>query len=115
MWRSGRARSRPAEVASLYQSAQAGLSLGDLVRQPTSLIVPGPIRFTGPSQVEIDFQNQWTWTSFRLLQADTLGGTVPPVYGLTPTALGRGFYRFTCALLRDRSAIIRIEGRYSSR
>ncbi len=88
----------PTEVAALYQSGQTGLSLGDLLRQPTSLIVPGPVVLTGGNQVEIGFRNMGAWTTFRLLRASKVSGPFLPVYGLTPTSLGGGMYRFTYTL-----------------
>jgi glycerophosphoryl diester phosphodiesterase len=100
----------PAEVASLYQSGQTGLSLGDLLRQPTSLVLPGPMVLNGSNQVEIGFQNQGTWTAFRLLRASNVSGPFLPVYGLTPTSLGRGMYRFTYMLESGSQWYFRIEG-----
>lgn len=99
-----------AEVAVLYQSGLAGLSLGDLLRQPSSLILPGPISLTGSNQVEIGFQNQGTWTTFRLLRASSLSGPFLPVYGLAPTFLGQGMYRFACTLDSGSQWYFRIEG-----
>lgn len=99
-----------AEVASLYQSGQSGLSLGDLLRQPTPLILPGPILRTNSNQVAIVFQNQGTWTTFRLLRASNLSGPFLPVYGLTPTSLGGGMYRFACTLETNSQCYFRIEG-----
>jgi glycerophosphoryl diester phosphodiesterase len=100
----------PADVASLYQSGLTGLSLGDLLRQPTSLILPGPIVLNGSNQVEITFENQGTWTTFRLLRADNVAGPFLPVYGLAPTSLGPGMYRFTDTLEGGAQWYFRIEG-----
>jgi glycerophosphoryl diester phosphodiesterase len=100
----------PAEVSQLYQSGQNGLSLGDLLRQPTSLILPGPVALAGTNQVQIGFQNQGAWTTFRLLYASNVAGPFLPVYGLTPTSLGRGMYRFTYTLESGSQWYFRIEG-----
>jgi len=100
----------PADVALLYQSGLMGLSLGDLVRQPTSLILPGPVVLNGSNQVEITFQNKGTWTTFRLLRASDLAGPFLPIYGLTPTSLGRGMYRFDYMLESGSQCYFRIEG-----
>ena len=99
-----------AEVAALYQSGLSGLSLGDLLRQPSSLIVPGPIILTGSNQVEIGFQNQGAWTTFRLLRASNLSGPFLPVYGLAPTFLSQGMYRFAYTLESGSQWYFRIEG-----
>lgn len=99
-----------AEVATLYQSGQAGMSLGDLLRQPSSLILPGPVALTSANQVEIGFQNMGTWTTFRLLRASNLSGPFLPVYGLAPTSLGRGMYRFDYTLESGSQWYFRIEG-----
>jgi hypothetical protein len=100
----------PAAAAFLYQSGLTGLSLGDLLRQPTSLILPGPVALNGSNQVEILFQNQGTWTNFRLLRASNLSGPFLPIYGLSPTSLGRGMYRFDYTLGTDAQCYFRIEG-----
>lgn len=99
-----------AEVATLHQSGQSGLSLGDLLRQPSSLILPGPIALTGSNQMAIGFQNMGTWTTFRLLRASNLSGPFLPVYGLAPTSLGRGMYRFDYTLENGSQCYFRIEG-----
>ena len=99
-----------AEVVNLYQSGLTGLSLGDLTRRPTSLLLPGPIALNGSNQVEIVFQNQGTWTTFRLLCASNVAGPFLPVYGLTPTSLGRGMYRFDYTPESGSEWYFRIEG-----
>ncbi|HOC56437.1 MAG TPA: glycerophosphodiester phosphodiesterase family protein [Verrucomicrobiota bacterium] len=97
------------EVATLHQSGQTGLSLGDLLRQPTSLIRLRAIQVVGGNQVAITFQNMGTWGSFRLLRATSLAGPFLPVYGLTPADLTRGMYRFDCPLGSGSAGYFRVE------
>jgi hypothetical protein len=97
------------EVAALHGMGRTGSSLGDLIRQPTALLVSGPIREIPGGQIEVDFQSLWNWTNFRLLKADSVGGPYLPVYGLAPTSLGRGFYRFTCPKPTSGQVYFRIE------
>ena len=49
----------PAEVSQLCQSGLAGLSLGDLLRQPTTLIwLLSAVKGSAANQMQITFQNQ---------------------------------------------------------
>lgn len=102
----------PTEVAQLYQAGQAGESLGDLLRQPTSLLQFVSTRQTAPGGgVEIVFTNLGPWTSFRLLRATQLAGPFQAVAGLTPVALGGGTYRFTYTPATSGPEYYRVEGR----
>jgi hypothetical protein len=101
----------PAEVSQLYQSAQAGLSLGDLLRQPTRLIrLLSVVKVSAANQLQITFQNQGPWQSFTLLRADTLSGPFLAVPGLGPVALGNGTSRFDFALSNKAGGYFRIGG-----
>ena len=82
------------EVRALYESGQNGLSLGDLLAQPTPLIQFTGLRFLSAGQLEIKFTSSNAWPRFRLLEAGTCYGPFLPVAGLAPEALGGGSYRF---------------------
>lgn len=102
----------PFEVAQLYQAGQAGESLGDLLRQPTTLIQFVSTRQTMPGGgVEIVFANLGPWTSFRLLRASQLAGPFQAVAGLIPVPLGGGTHRFTYTPATSGPEYYRIEGR----
>jgi len=97
------------EVATLHQAGQAGLSLGDLLRQPTALIQYRSIQLAEGNQVAITFQNMGTWKSFRLLRAASLSGPFLPIYELAPTNLSRGVYRFDCPRDAAPACYFRVE------
>jgi hypothetical protein len=101
----------PVEISQLYQAGLQGLSLGDLLRQPTTLIrlisvVPAP----AANQLQITFQNQGPWHSFTLLRSDTCNGPFLSVPGLVPVALGTGTNRFDYALSNKAGGYFRVGG-----
>jgi hypothetical protein len=101
----------PVEVSQLYQAGLQGMSLGDLLRQPTTLIrlisvVPAP----AANQLQITFQNQGPWQSFTLLRSDTCNGPFLSVPGLVPVALGNGTNRFDYALSNKAGGYFRVGG-----
>jgi glycerophosphoryl diester phosphodiesterase len=101
----------PAEVSQLYQSGLTGLSLGDLLRQPTTLIrLLSVVKVPAANQLRITFQNQGPWQSFRLLRSDTWSGAFLAVPGLSPVALGNGTNRFDYALSNKACEYFRVEG-----
>jgi len=101
----------PAEAQALYQGGTAGLSLGDLLRKPTALLVPKN-SWLAPdgNAIEIEFQSQGAWTTYRLLRASNFSGPYLVVPGVTPVYLGRGLYRFACPLTTNSPQFFRIEG-----
>jgi hypothetical protein len=101
----------PAEVSQLYKSAQAGLSLVDLLRQPTTLIrLLSVVKVSAANQLQITFQNQGPWQSFTLLRADTLSGPFLAVSGLGQVGLGNGTSRIDYVLSNKAGGYFRIGG-----
>ena len=82
------------EIRQLYQQGQQGLSLGDLLRQPTSLLEPLTVRQSGVNQWQIVFRSLGSWQTFTLLRASDLAGPFLRVAGLNPVSLGGGIFRF---------------------
>jgi glycerophosphoryl diester phosphodiesterase len=100
-----------AEVAHLYGAGMAGAALADLVRQPTSLIRLLSASLTPQgNQLQIVFQNQEPWQSFRLLHATDWSGPFLEVPGLTSVALGHGTNLFNYPLSNMAREYFRIEG-----
>lgn len=100
----------PAEVAAVYKAGVSGLSLGELLRAPTSRIQPLSIRVEPANQIRIQFTNSGPWTVFRLLRSTTLEGPFVTVPQLTPVKLGPALYEFVYRLSTDASEFFRIEG-----
>lgn len=108
LWRRALAQT---ELLKLYQSGQLGLSLGDLLIQPTNLLTITSIQRTLPGPVlAIDFASQGPWTTFQLRRAASLAGPFLPVAGPPPTDLGGGQYRLSYTLGTNSTAYFRIEG-----
>lgn len=85
----------PAEVHRLYAAGMTGESLGDLLRQPSSLIQMVSVeRNAAQNTLRIRFKNLGGWTTFRLLRALEPAGTFQIVHGLAPVALGNGEHHF---------------------
>lgn len=98
------------EIQTIYTNGMAGLSLGDLLRQPTDSIEFVSVRkITGPA-LEITFHNLGPWQAFRLLRAAQLNGPFQLVPNLTPVSLGGNQYRFNYPLGADSVEYFRIEG-----
>lgn len=101
----------PAEVQQLFLAGQNGQALGDLLRQPTTLIQMVSARRASPTgAVEIRFQNLGSWTSFRLLRASQPDGQFRAVEGASPEALGNGSYRFSYPSSSGGPEFFRVEG-----
>lgn len=101
----------PPEVSQLYQSGQAGQALADLLRQPTTMIrLLSAVKASDASQLQIMFQNQGPWQSFRLLRSGSLSGPFLEVPGLESVALGNGTNRFDYPLGNKVCEYFRIEG-----
>lgn len=108
LWKRGLA---PSEIQQIYNGGAVGLSLADLMRQPTSLIEFVSIRkVAGPDAVEITFRNLGPWQTFRLLRASQLSGPFLVVPNLSPVALGNDQYRFTYTLGASEVEYFRVEG-----
>jgi glycerophosphoryl diester phosphodiesterase len=101
----------PGEIQNLFRRGLAGESLGDLLRQPTTLIqwISAQKNVSG-AVVELRFKNFGAWQSFRLLRADRLSGPFLAVAGITPVALGGGEYRFDYPLAASAAEYFRVEG-----
>lgn len=101
----------PAEVSQIYQSGQAGQALADLLRQPTTLIRLLSVgKVSAGNKLQILFQNQGPWQSFRLLRSDSLSGPFLEVPGLGSIALGNGTNRFDYSLSNKVGEYFRVEG-----
>lgn len=100
----------PAEVALLFQGGQSGLSLGELIAEPNSLIRFTSVRALSANQLEIVFTSEGPWTTYRLLQAGSFTGPYLPVNGLVPQALGGGAYRFLYATGSPSQTFFRVAG-----
>lgn len=100
----------PSEVARLFEAGTAGMSLGDLVRQPSGLLSVTAVRLAGNGeQAQVDFVSNGPWTTFRLLRSGSLEGPFLPVYGLQPASLGAGSHRFTLAPPANTNFFYRVE------
>jgi predicted dithiol-disulfide oxidoreductase (DUF899 family) len=99
----------PTEVRRLFEEGQAGQSLGDLLRQPTTLIQFVSVAKT-PNALTIRFKNLGGWQSFRLLRASQWAGPFVAVSGLTPVSLGNDEYRFDYPLNSNAAEYFRVEG-----
>jgi glycerophosphoryl diester phosphodiesterase len=101
----------PAEIQTIYNGAQPGQSLGDLLIQPTNLLVITSVKQTPPDvHLEINFQNLGPWSSFQLRRATNLVGPYFPVPGLVPVTLGGGNYRYNYSSTNSHGEFFRIEG-----
>ena len=101
----------PSEISQLYGSGLAGAALADLLRQPTTLIRLLSARLSPPgNQLQVPFQNQGPWQSFRLLRADSLGGPFLEVPGLAPISQGSGTYLFNYTPSNKVCEYFRVEG-----
>lgn len=99
------------EIQTIYTNGLAGLSLGDLLRQPTDTIEFVSVRkTTGPDALEITFHNLGPWQTFRLLRSAQLNGPFQIVPDLAPVSLGSDQYRFTYPLGADSVEYFRVEG-----
>lgn len=98
------------EIQSLYTNGLAGLSLGDLLREPTSLIQFLSVRKVAGPSLGITFKNLGPWQTFRLLRASQLSGPFLVVPNLSPVALGNDQYHFTYALGANEVEYFRVEG-----
>jgi hypothetical protein len=100
-----------AEIERLFTEGQHGQSLGDLLKQPTSLIQFISARKTfPPDTLEILFSNLGPWQSFRLLRAPSPNGPFLVVQGINPVELGDGLYRFDYPLDTNTVEFFRVEG-----
>jgi len=101
----------PADVQQLYQAGQTGQSLGDLLRQPTTLIQYVAVwKHPATGNLQIQFKSLGAWQSFRLLRATNLSGPYLVVSNLTPIALGSGEYRFDYPSGPNAGEYFRVEG-----
>lgn len=101
----------PADIARIYEGGQIGQSVGELSRQPTSLLEFVSVqRSSSGTNLEIRFENQGGWSTFQLLRATNFAGPFLIVPGLTPTALGGGQYRFDYPLTGNGPEYFRIAG-----
>jgi hypothetical protein len=101
----------PVEIERLFAEGQNGQSLGDLLKQPTSLIQLISARKTfAPETLEIHFRNLGPWQSFHLMRAPSPDGPFLVVQGLNPAELGDGLYRFDYPLDTNTVEFFRVEG-----
>ncbi len=99
------------EVTSLYEAGQVGVSLDDLLHQPTPLIEISSVEWMpSSSSFRIDFLNHAHWQSFKLFRADTCTGPFLEVEGLSAGELGNNGYRFVCPMTGKSSGFFRIAG-----
>jgi hypothetical protein len=95
----------------LFEAGETGQSLGDLLRQPTPLILfTAAGKQPGSGDLQIQFKSLGGWQTFRLLRASGPGSPFLPVLNLTPTALGNGEYRFDYPSGTNGVEYFRIEG-----
>jgi glycerophosphoryl diester phosphodiesterase len=100
-----------AEVQTIFNNGQLGANLGDLMIQPTNLLVITSIQQMPPGGPwRIYFQNLGAWSSFQLRRATNLSGPYFPVGGLTPVTLGNGQHRFDYSSTNNPTEFFRIEG-----
>ncbi len=100
----------PAEITALYAGGQKGLSLADLLRQPTPLLKMKSLLFIpDKQQLAIEFQSFSTWPNYRLLRAESLNGPFLPVQNAAPVSLGRGFWRFSVPYSNAALTLYRVE------
>jgi hypothetical protein len=101
----------PTEIARLYEGGQIGQSVGDLSRQPTSLLQFVSVqRSSAGTTLELRFQNHGDWSTLQLLRATNWAGPFLVIPGLTPTALGSGHYQFDYPLTGGGPEYFRIAG-----
>jgi hypothetical protein len=101
----------PAEVSQLCEAGLAGMALGDLLRQPTTLIrLLSVVQAPAGDQLRITFQNQGPWQSFKLLRCDSWNGLFLAVPGLAPVTLGDGTSRFDYPLSNKACEYFRVQG-----
>ncbi len=101
----------PVEVQQLFQAGEAGQSLGDLLRQPTSLIQFVSVqKNTSLDLLQVRFKNLGPWQTFRLLQTTDWNAPFKVVQGITATALGNGEYRFDYPVNSNAVEYFRVEG-----
>ncbi|MDD5139572.1 MAG: glycerophosphodiester phosphodiesterase family protein [Verrucomicrobiales bacterium] len=99
------------EIQNIFNGGQLGQSLGDLMIQPTNLLVITSIIQTPPdAHLEINFQNLGPWSSFQLRRSTNVAGPFFPVSGLVPAALGGGNYRYDYSPTNNTGEFFRIEG-----
>jgi hypothetical protein len=107
LWRRALA---PDEIQRIFNGGELGQSLGDLLIQPSPLLIITSIRQPPPgTHLEIDFLNQGPWSTFQLRRATNVAGPFLPIPGLVPMVLGGGNYRFDCPPTTNRSEFYRIE------
>jgi len=107
IWRRGLT---PSEVSEIYTRGVGGESLGDLLRQPTSLIQFRNVRLlAAQGQLEIDFVCQGPWQTFRLLRSSQPGGPFLEIESGSPVSLGARQYRFSIPKPQAAVAYFRVE------
>jgi len=101
----------PAEIAAIYEGGISGLTLGDLLRRPTPSLFPVASQLVdGGAGIQLDFQSQGPWTSFRLLRTLNFSRPFQALPGLEPTPIGANKFRFVCPLTNGNQQFFRIEG-----
>lgn len=101
----------PAEIQTIFSAGQLGQSLAELLIQPTPLLTITSIQRLWPGgQLEIKFESQGPWPSFRLRHATNIAGPYSPISGLVPAVLGGGNYRYDYSPTNNTGEFFRIEG-----
>ncbi len=99
------------EIQRIFNYGQQGQSLGELLIQPSDLLMITSIQQSSPSvPLQINFRNLGPWTSFQLRYATNIAGPFLPISSLTPTSLGGGDFRFEYSASNHVSEFFRIEG-----
>lgn len=99
------------EIQRIFNSGQQGLSLGELMMQPSELLAITSVQYNSPgTPMQINFRNDGPWTSFQLRRATNLAGPFLTVQGLAPTSLGNNDYRFDYSSSNTVSEFFRIVG-----
>jgi hypothetical protein len=98
-----------AEIQRVFNNGQQGQSLGELLIQPSDLLVISSIQH-GSTGIQINFRNLGSWTSFQLGRATNIAGPFLPISNLAPTSLGEGNFRFDYSVTDTVSEFFRIEG-----
>ncbi len=100
----------PQEINKLFDEGQKGLSLGELLRQPTPLIQLVSVNTTLSGTLDIRFRNMGPWQNFRLWQANSLSEPFSENLTQIPEALGSNEYRFSYPAVSNAAQYFRIEG-----
>jgi hypothetical protein len=98
-----------AEIQRIFNNGQQGQSLGELLIQPSDLLVISSIQHGAPG-LQINFRNLGPWTSFQLRRATNIAGPFLPITNVAPASLGGGNFRFDYPVSNSVSEFFRIQG-----